>query len=79
MESLTVSQWRDATTQQRDEWLKQGRLIEGTISILESNNRGFKVVCSEGEPSGGADNGNWLLIADGLNRAEAVCMQARLT
>ena len=43
------------------------------IWILESNNRGFKVVwCFEDRPQGGRENCNYMILADGLNRQEAV-------
>ena len=47
--------------------------------VLESNKVGYKIVfCPEGRPQGGADNGNYHIIADGLKRKTALDMVRRL-
>ena len=48
--------------------------------VLESNNRGWKVVWSKNgeKPEGGELKGNWLIIQDGMKRDEAILFCNRL-
>ena len=47
--------------------------------VLESNKAGWRVVyCFGNRPQGGVHNGNWIVLADGMKRNEAVAFAKRL-